>query len=299
MITDASDSLSARVPTGATQVYGIIGWPVLHSLSPAMQTTAFEMLGIDALYVAFPVRPGATADAMAGLFAAGVRGLNVTAPLKEEAAHHCTRCSAAAERAASVNTLVRTDSGWYGETTDGDGFVAWLESVRYAIRDSRFVILGAGGAARSIAVSLLDHGAARVKLVVRNVNRATTACNQLLQGSQGRVVIVGLDALTPPTRREPNHYLVNSLPPEALTRDALGDLLARVAPRIAVVDLSYTHESPPLLELARERGVRGWNGLGLLHHQGALSLGRWLGIAPPFAIVADALKGALTTRVMR
>src|SRR5262249_3587073 len=136
MTTELPASLTAKLPSGVTQVYGIMGWPVSESLSPTMQTTALSLLGIDAQYVAFPVRPGTVAQGMAGLFGAGVRGLNVTAPLKQEAAEACVRRSPSAERAASVNTLIRTDGGWEGDTTDGEGFVSWLTSIGLPPRGS-------------------------------------------------------------------------------------------------------------------------------------------------------------------
>ena len=104
--------------TGRTALYGVIGHPIGHSRSPAMQNAAFAELGVDAAYVALPVEPGQLPDALRGAHALGFRGLNVTVPHKQEAFGLCRQLDPAAREVGAVNTLRRLGDGWEGFNTD-------------------------------------------------------------------------------------------------------------------------------------------------------------------------------------
>src|SRR5262245_19762128 len=127
---------------GTTAVYGIIGWPVARSLSPAMHTRALARLGVDAAFVAFPVEAAHVAAALRGLHAAGVRGLNVTTPHKAAALDAAVGVSDAARRARSANVLVRENGGWFAHTTDGDGLLTALRERGIDASGTRVTVLG-------------------------------------------------------------------------------------------------------------------------------------------------------------
>ena len=261
--------------SSSTSVAGIIGWPVDRSLSPAIHNAAFEAAGLDWVYVAFPVEPGHGVRAVEAMRAFGVRGLNVTMPHKREVIAALDALSPEAERAGAVNTIVAAGERLTGSNTDGPGFLRFLERDAHVDPSGkRVLLLGAGGAARAVAISLSDAGsdvvvaarkpeqAAEVAALARN-SRASSFDPEVLaeQISEADIVINA----TPVGRGG-----------EALPL-AAGDL----TPRHCVVDLIYDPESTPLLQIARERGAATFNGLGMLVHQAALSFEAWTGVPAP------------------
>lgn len=143
-------------PSGATRVAGIIGWPVAHSLSPAMHNAAFAALGLDWTYVAFPVHPDGVVTAVRGLAAAGVGGVNVTIPHKQAVLECCSQVSPAVEAIGAANTLVPDgDGGWRADNTDAPGFLRALdEAAPLDLAGRTALLIGAGGAARAVAFAL-------------------------------------------------------------------------------------------------------------------------------------------------
>ena len=148
-----------RALSGKARLAGVIGWPIAHSRSPRLHGYWLERYGIDGAYLPFAVRPERLAAALAGLPALGLRGINVTLPHKEAALGRCARVTEAARRIGAVNTIVVTEDGELeGSNTDAFGFLAHLAASQPGFRPDSgpAVLLGAGGAARAIAVALLD-----------------------------------------------------------------------------------------------------------------------------------------------
>src|SRR5689334_9998263 len=139
--------------TGRTRVAGVVGWPVSHSLSPAMHNAAFGALGLDWTYVPFAVPPERLAAAVAGLTALGFAGANITIPHKQAVMSLVDEMSPAARAIGAVNTLIMNGKV-YGDNTDWTGFLRALRDVGCEPAGSRAVVLGAGGAARSIVYAL-------------------------------------------------------------------------------------------------------------------------------------------------
>jgi shikimate dehydrogenase len=146
------------VISGRTRLFGVIGHPVGHSLSPAMHNAALAELGIDGAYVALPVAPEHLTEAIRGAHALGFHGLNVTVPHKLAVARLCQRLDHTAELCGAVNTLRRTPEGWEGFNTDAPACLAHLEACRVR-PGTRALLLGAGGAAAAGAYALLTMGA--------------------------------------------------------------------------------------------------------------------------------------------
>jgi len=270
--------------SGATAVAGIIGWPVSQSLSPAIHNAAFDAAGLDWAYVAFPVRPGEAARSIEAMRTLGIRGLNVTMPHKQDVVAALDRLSPDAERAGAVNTVVRDGGDLVGENTDGAGFCRFLErDAGIAPAGRRALVLGAGGAARAVALALADAGA-EVAVAGRRLDRAEAVASL---GPRVRAVV--LEPATLKGEVEAASLIVNATP---VGTDGETTPLGPAALRAGhiVVDLIYHPETTPLVRIARERGAVAFNGLGMLLHQAALSFEAWTGLAAPL----DAMRASVT-----
>jgi shikimate dehydrogenase len=270
---------------GATRVAGVIGWPVAHSLSPAIHNAAAEALGLDRIYVALPVAPGAVDVAVRGLAALGFDGANVTMPHKEAAADAVDRLSEDAERLRAVNTIHVLPDEIVGVNTDAPGFGRFLErDAGFAPAGRTVLVFGAGGAARACALALARAGAARLVVAVRDpasVSRLVAA----LDGLPVHVQAVPLEH----ARDERVDLIVNATP-----LGARGEVLP-LPPLDAstmAVDLLYHPATTPLQVAVRDAGGTAFGGIGLLLHQAALAFELWTGQpAPMEAMSAAALAG--------
>lgn len=263
--------------TAATRVVGVIGDPVAHSRSPAMQNAAFVALDLDWVYVAFPVPRGSGGSAVRSMPVLGLAGLNVTMPHKADAAVACDDVSPDAAALSAVNTVVRDPSGGLvGHSTDGDGFLRAVDDEGVTVAGRTCVVLGAGGAARAI-VHALGRAGADVTVAARNPDAARGAA-QLAPG--GSAVALG----EMPVERF--DVIVNATP---LGMD--GELPpfdpSRLHDEQFVFDTVFPAETPLLTE-ARARGLRAAGGLGMLVHQGALSFALWTGVTPPLDVMRAA-----------
>jgi shikimate dehydrogenase len=271
---------------GTTAVVGIVGQPVAHSLSPAIQNAAFHAAGLDWVYVAFDVSPQHLAEAIAGARALGFRGLNVTAPHKAAGARAVDRLTGAAAELELVNTVVFGRDGAFGHSTDGAGFLASASDHGLAAGPGlRAVVVGAGGAGLSVAHALLGAGA-EVTLVNRDPARLRDSAARLTRltgvGPRLRAIPLGDPRLEPVLAAA--DVLVGTVPAAA---GVPAELDLEALPRNAVVtDLNYHPALPPLLAAAEARGHRVWNGLGMLVHQGALSFSLWTGQTAPLSAMA-------------
>ena len=164
--------------SGRTQIVGIIGDPVAHSLSPAMHNAAFRALKLDFAYVAFPVRPAQVRQAIEGIRALGIAGVNVTVPHKERVITWLDSISPTARRAGAVNTIVQRDGRLHGENTDVTGFLHALRDGGFRVRGRRALVIGAGGVARAVVTALAEGKAETVTVANRTVRtRPTTGTN--------------------------------------------------------------------------------------------------------------------------
>lgn len=275
---------------GHTLLAGVIGWPVAHSRSPLMHNFWLEQRGINGAYVPLPVAPGSFDVAVRGLQAAGFRGVNVTIPHKESAyriVEEHGRLDRSARRSGSVNTLVFAPDGRIeGYSTDGDGFVANVQAHGIPVTGGRALLLGAGGAARAIAASLLDRG---VDVVVANRTRARA---DALAASLAGITVIDLaqagDVL--PSCR----FLVNTTSIGMNGgADAVFPLdLARADAGLVVCDIVYVPRQTALLQQAASHGLRTVDGLGMLIHQAGLGFEKWFGATPDIGPGVEAVLDA-------
>jgi shikimate dehydrogenase len=269
-----------RAITAATRVVGVIGDPVAHSRSPAMHNAAFVALGLDWVYVAFPVGRGEGGAAVRAVTTLGLAGLNVTMPHKADAAAACDDLAAEAADLGAVNTVVNAGGALVGHSTDGDGILRALGDEGIEVAGQACLVLGAGGAARAITHALGRTGA-RVTVAARRPEAGRDAAALAPDANA-----VGLDDLAV----EGFDVIVNATPIGMHGEPPPFDP-ARLHEGQFVFDTVYPADTPLLVE-ARARGLRAAGGLGMLVHQGALAFSLWTGVAPPI----DVMRAAASAR---
>ena len=266
-----------RALSGKARLAGVIGWPVAHSRSPRLHGFWLEHYGIDGAYLPFAVRPEDLAAALGALPLLGLRGVNVTLPHKEAALGLCARVSEAARRIGAVNTIiVGEDGALEGSNTDGFGFLAHLTASQPSFRPESgpAVLLGAGGAARAIAVALLDAGVPELRLANRTASRAAALAVEL--GLRVRPVAWADRA----SALAGSALLVNSTTMGMSGQAPLDLDLSRLPRQAVVYDIVYVPLETPLLAAARARGNAAVDGLGMLLHQARPGFAAWFGREP-------------------
>lgn len=283
---------------GTTTIAGVWGWPVRHSLSPVMHNAAFEHLGMDWCYVPYAVAPEMLADAVRGIRAMGIAGINATIPHKERLAELLDDVDPEARAVGAVNTIHNDGGVLRGYSTDGEGFLGAVRMEGFEPAGKRAVILGAGGSARCVAVALARAGAAEIVVANRTLPRAEEVAS--LANAQGRRLAepLGLDAAPLAERLRAADILVNTTPvgmhphPE----DPLPLPVEAMHRGLLVYDLIYNPPVTRLMAAAQSRGARAANGLRMLVLQGAASFRIWTGVEPPVAVMEGALRAELRAR---
>lgn len=266
---------------GTSRTVGIIGWPVDHSLSPAVHNAAFAALEMDWVYVPLPVAPGDLPAALDGLAALGFAGANVTMPHKTDAASRSDSLSDDARRLGAVNTLVAEGGALHGHNTDAPGFDRFLrKDTEFRPSGRSALLFGAGGAARAVALALARGGLADLTVAVRDRTSAE-GLTQALAGLDTAVAVVAFDD-APSTQPD---LVVNATPAGA---DGAPFPVPRLGPGQVAVDLQYGGAPTTLLVEARAAGAAAFGGLGLLLHQAALSFELWTGVEPAFDVMSAA-----------
>ncbi|MEG4234124.1 shikimate dehydrogenase [Microcoleus sp. Pol11C3] len=271
---------------GTTKLLGVIGHPVAHSLSPAMHNAAISHLGVDFVYLPFPVKPGDLKAALAGFAAIGVRGFSITIPHKQAILPLLSSVSPIARAIGAVNTVYLTDKGWCGTNTDVEGFLAPLQTPVYQAKGGSdwsqkvAVILGNGGAARAVVAGCAQLGCAEIHVVGRNeqnlaefqqswVNSPMPVQNLQVHTWDNLSMLISQANL-----------LVNTTPvgmyPQGEKSPIPAGALDRISAGAIVYDLIYTPNPTQFLKDAQLRGARAIDGLEMLVQQGAAALKIWL-----------------------
>lgn len=258
--------------SGRAKLAGVAGWPIGHSLSPALHGFWIEEHKLDAAYVPLAIAPGDFKDAFAALPKLGFRGLNVTLPHKEAAFALSTGHDEAARITGAVNTIVFDEGRVLGRNTDVYGFSQLLRDNGIGSLSNRVaVVLGAGGAARAVIASLIGLGAARVVVVNRTLDKA-----QALAALFGARVVAqeGLAALGEA------YLLVNTTSLGMAGQPPLAADLGAMSKGSAVVDIVYRPLETALLAQAKALGLKAIDGLGMLLHQAQPGFAAWFGVEP-------------------
>lgn len=279
-------------PSAGSQVVGVIGNPVAHSLSPRLHNAAFDALGLDWVSVGFCVEPTGLSDALCGIRALGLLGVSVTMPHKARVAELVDRLSDTAALLGAVNCIAHDRDELVGHNTDGEGFVASLRrEARFEPAGRRCVVVGAGGAARAVVSALAAAGAEAVVVVARTraAARRAAALGEVA-GRPGTMADVrGADLVVDATPVGMTGTDTAGAPP-VVDPELLG-------PGQLVVDLVYDPEITPLLSAAMARGASVLGGLGMLVHQAAIQLRLWTGLDPPVDAMWAAVDSALRRKI--
>ena len=277
---------------GATRVYAVLGHPARHSLSPPMQNAAFAAVGMNAVYVALDVSPARLEEALRGLHACGVAGLNLTTPHKVAGFRLAIETTEEARAVSAVNTLRWEASGWRGHATDGIGFAAWVADAGIKIRGKRVLALGAGGAIRSILPRLVTLGAAEIAVVSRTPEHAAAVAASLERTMPDRAAAAhaALEDEAAARRMGTWDVMVRALAVESISaaEERWWQALAKDAP---VLDLNYAGRGDAARAQARAEGRRIEDGLALLWHQGAASFEFWTNVTARLHAMKAALAG--------
>ncbi|MDF2630890.1 MAG: shikimate 5-dehydrogenase [Symbiobacteriaceae bacterium] len=276
---------------------GLIGHPVGHSVSPQMHNAAFAQQRMNCQYTAWAVEPASLKDAVAGIRALGILGVNVTIPHKEAVIPLLDEVAPTAAQVGAVNTIVNRGGRLMGYNTDGWGFQSSLEEAGVKLPGLEVVVLGAGGAARAIALGLARSRVARVVISNRTPERAERLAADI-SALVPEVPVSAVEALSQEERSAliDAGLVVNCTP---LGMAGAGAGLSAVSdinllPQLAVVyDTVYTPQETRLLKEARQRGLRTVGGLGMLVHQGACAWEYWFGRRGPVSVMTEAAKAAL------
>ena len=291
-----------------TILVGLIGWPLGHSVSPAMQNAAFQALGLDGRYEALPVPPEQVGDLVRSLHARGFRGVNVTIPHKQAVMPLMDELSEAAQRIGAVNTIVvEPDGRLRGDNTDWLGFLHPLDERGFDLAGKSVLLLGAGGAARAVVYALVQRNIARLAIWNRNLDRAaelarhaaTLDSSLTIDNSQlePQVNIDNCELSIPPGRFPVVNadLIVNTTPigmwPHGDESPWPADL--SFPPSALVYDLVYRPERTLFLRQAEVAGCSVQGGLEMLIVQGAVAFELWTGRKPPLEMMRAAAREAL------
>jgi shikimate dehydrogenase len=268
---------------GTTRVTGLFGYPVEHTLSPAMHNAAFDYLDLDYCYVPFSVRPEMLADAVKAVRSLDLAGVNVTIPHKERVIQFLDAVHEEASFIGAVNTIQNAGGKLTGYNTDGRGFMESLAVAEIPVEGKSVLIIGAGGASRAVSyylsgkaarLSLFDIDAPKVEKLVAdlaairmNVSRAAAIDN-----------LEGFD------------IVINATPLGLKDKDPFPIDISLIRKTMTVCDLIY--KRTPLLTEASRIGCKTLDGLGMLLYQGVFAFEIWTGIKPPVDIMRNAIASA-------
>ncbi|MFN8950491.1 MAG: shikimate dehydrogenase [Aphanizomenon sp.] len=266
--------------TGKTKLLGVIGHPVEHSLSPVMHNAALAKLGLDYVYLPFPISPENLATAIAGFASIGIVGFSITIPHKQAILPLLSTISPIAQVIGAVNTVTRQGDTWVGTNTDVEGFIAPLQTTYHQDwSQKKAVILGNGGAARAVVAGCIQLGLAEIHVVGRNWQKLQ-AFRQSWQNSPFADQFQIHEWTELPNLLHQANLLVNTTPigmyphinDSPLSRQEISYL-----PQEAIVyDLIYIPKPSKFLHLAETQGAIIIDGLEMLVQQGAAALKIWL-----------------------
>ena len=271
-----------------TKLLALIGDPVGHSLSPAMHNASFAADGLDLVYVALNVGADDLPDAVRGAAALGLRGFNVTMPHKRAMVTLVDELDEGTRISGAVNTVVIEGRRLRGFNTDGPGMIEACREAGLGLDGRRILLLGAGGAAASVAAAFCDEGIGELHIVNRNVEHAGALAEKLRAAGKKVEIEVHPTGALDGTVRAP--IVVNATPLGMSDDDPLPLPLEYLDGITALVDAVYRPGAQTaLVRRARERGATVVTGSRMLLHQGVLAQRLWTGRQPNVAAMDDAL----------
>lgn len=274
--------------SGKTRLLALIGRPVEHSLSPRIHNASFVADGLDYVYVALNVEPEDLPAAVKGAAALGLRGFNITMPYKRAMPPLLDEVDEGARISGAVNTVVIENSRLHGYNTDGYGMVEACKEAGIELADRGVLLLGAGGAAASVAVALGGEGVGDLRLVNRSIEHAEELSDKLGAAGLKGVGVYPPDAVGDAARGA--EVVVNATPLGMKDGDPLPIPVEYLQEGKAICDAVYRPGTETrLIRQARERGFRVVTGKRMLLYQGVLAQRLWTGREPNVKAMSDSI----------
>lgn len=272
--------------SGSTSVFGLIGDPIQHSLSPEMHNAAYRELKLNCTYVPFRVKKDDLPEAIKGIRSLNIKGVNVTTPHKEAVLAHLDEISEESSIIGAVNTIVNDQGKLRGHNTDGSGFVKYLkEEIDIDLKGKKILIVGLGGAAKSIALYLCKEDIQRMIIANRTPEKAEQYAKKLQKSTNKPVAGIPLDKNILDAFISKTDFFIYTLPTDLITGGEW-PFTYNVFPSEAVLfDLRYYPKETTLMKIAREMGLSSHNGLGMLLYQGLLAFQIFTGSEPPLEVM--------------
>jgi shikimate dehydrogenase len=274
--------------SGKTQICGIIGDPIDHTISPIMHNVAFGNMGLDYVYVPFKVKTRELGQAINGMKGLNIRGFNVTIPHKVEVMQYLDEVDELASSIGAVNTIVNEDGSLKGYNTDASGFLQALKANKIEPVRKNITILGAGGAARAISFVLADRGA-ELTILNRHLDSAQELANRIFRLFRKEVAVLELGKKNLEGVLNTTDILINTtsvgMAPDTTVSPVPASLLKS---DLAVFDIVYNPLKTRLLAESEKSGAIIISGLEMLVFQGAVAFKLWTGKEAPVKVMRTA-----------
>ncbi|MBU0951305.1 MAG: shikimate dehydrogenase [Elusimicrobia bacterium] len=279
---------------GSTKIIGIFGFPIKHTLSPAIHNAAFQHLKLNLIYLPFQIKSENLETAIKSLELLDIPGINVTAPHKENAVKYLDKIDPLAKKIGAINTIVVNDGQLTGYNTDGSGFIKSLEVRGFKLAGKKILLMGSGGAGKSIGVTLCTSVPKIKKLFIYDldVKKSLELFQKVKTTNKAKLVT---------KKTELNEIfgeidmLINATPVGMGKNDPCIIAPGLLTKNIFVYDIVYNRETA-LIKAAKKAGCRHMNGLDMLLFQGILAFQLWTKQKAPVELMRKALKNALTQK---
>ncbi len=278
--------------SGSTRLLALLGDPVTHSISPAMHNKAFQILGLNYAYMGFTANKNNLKSSVDAMKALNVLGFNVTMPIKQKILPYLDELSFEAEMIGAVNTVKNENGKLIGYNTDGPGYVMDLQDKGLKIRKQSFLIVGAGGAATSIAVALARAGAGQITVINRSIEKAEHIISLINKISPDCMAFASKfedDSIAQELVKA--NVLINCTPLGMGHQEGISFIQdpSILHKDMIISDLIYVPRKTALLKLGDERGCKTINGIGMIIWQGALAFKIWTGEDMPIQDIKQQL----------
>ena len=279
-----------------SKIVGLVGYPVSHSISPQMHNAAFKELELDYTYQLFEIKPEKLKEFVESMRTQNIAGVNVTIPHKEAVIPLLSEISKEAKLIGAVNTILNQNGRLIGFNTDGAGFIESLKSDGGVDpKGKKVVLLGAGGGAKAVAVTLCQAGIKSLAVTDILPERSSLLVKQLESNFKLEILAHPVDCPGLKAAIEKGDILINATPVgmHPKTDENPLKVKAKIPSSALVCDLIYNPPETRFLKEAKAQGCRTLNGLGMLVRQGALAFKIWTGQEPPIEVMRQAARTAL------
>lgn len=283
-----------------TKMIGLLGYPLKHSYSPAMQNAAFQKMGLNKIYIPIEVTEENLGDVIKGMSKMNFAGFNVTIPHKINVMEYLDEIDELAKMIGAVNTVINKDGRLKGYNTDGNGFLRSFEiGTGESVKKKKILIIGSGGASRAISMTMAVNGAEKIYICNRTLDKAVELADDINKKTGSPLVAAALKYNDIEDVLQYTDIIINTtsvgMHPDT---DALPIDKRLLDKRFIVCDIVYNPLKTKLLEEAEKVGCKILTGISMLVYQGAEAFKIWTGIEPTVEIMFDEINKILGKEVV-